>query len=100
MRLEDIIIAIENLNNEDFVTLAQRVDAQRKKRAQSILDMANVQASMLAGSAFNARKKRAPSTPKYRDPQTGMTWSGQGRQPKWFSDCLARGMSEHDLLIK
>jgi DNA-binding protein H-NS len=36
------------------------------------------------------RGLRAPSTaglpPKYRDPQTGATWSGRGRTPNWIKD--------------
>lgn len=35
-----------------------------------------------------ARKKAKPATssvaPKYRNPETGDTWSGRGRAPKWI----------------
>lgn len=24
--------------------------------------------------------------PKYRDPETGRTWSGRGRMPRWIQD--------------
>jgi len=30
-----------------------------------------------------AAAKAAPA-PKYRDPETGQTWSGRGRAPKWI----------------
>jgi DNA-binding protein H-NS len=31
------------------------------------------------------RKKRV-YVPRYRDPQTGKTWTGQGRAPSWIAD--------------
>lgn len=33
--------------------------------------------------------------PKYRDPQTGKTWSGRGRIPKWIE-----GKDRENFLIK
>ncbi|WP_414144191.1 H-NS family nucleoid-associated regulatory protein [Burkholderia stagnalis] len=32
--------------------------------------------------------------PKYRDPQTGATWSGRGREPLWIT-----GRSREQFLI-
>jgi DNA-binding protein H-NS len=35
-----------------------------------------------------SRKKitlKAPVAPKYRDPATGKTWSGRGKQPTWLA---------------
>jgi DNA-binding protein H-NS len=29
--------------------------------------------------------------PKYRNPQTGETWSGRGLQPNWLKSALAAG---------
>ena len=30
------------------------------------------------------RPKRGPVEVKYRDPETGTTWSGRGRAPRWM----------------
>jgi DNA-binding protein H-NS len=36
---------------------------------------------------FKGRMRvRAPIPPKYRDPATGVTWSGRGRTPRWITD--------------
>lgn len=35
-------------------------------------------------AAKKARKLRESSGPKYRDPDTGATWSGMGREPLWI----------------
>jgi DNA-binding protein H-NS len=31
------------------------------------------------------KKARRAATPKYRDPETGTTWSGRGREPAWIN---------------
>ncbi|WP_420213421.1 H-NS histone family protein (plasmid) [Burkholderia aenigmatica] len=33
---------------------------------------------------------KSPSTPKYRDPKTGATWSGKGRAPAWITKAKNR----------
>ncbi|MCE6959300.1 H-NS histone family protein [Cereibacter sphaeroides] len=35
--------------------------------------------------------RRAPAEIKYRNPETGETWSGRGRRPRWFDAALERG---------
>lgn len=30
------------------------------------------------------RTTKTPASPKYRDPKTGATWSGRGREPAWI----------------
>ena len=43
--------------------------------------------------------KRAGVKAKYRDPETGATWSGRGRSPKWLVDELAKGRAREDFLF-
>lgn len=31
------------------------------------------------------RGPRSPAAPKYRDPESGNTWSGRGKAPKWIA---------------
>ncbi|TXC62157.1 H-NS histone family protein [Piscinibacter aquaticus] len=38
--------------------------------------------------------------PKYRDPQSGHTWTGRGLQPRWIKEALASGGTLERLLIK
>lgn len=42
---------------------------------------------------------RRPVAPKYRNPETGDTWTGRGLKPKWVEAALAAGKSLDDLLI-
>lgn len=43
--------------------------------------------------------KRAPVKPKYRDPDTGKTWSGRGVMPKWMKAALEAGHDRDEFLI-
>jgi DNA-binding protein H-NS len=47
------------------------------------------------GKQKSTRKVSAPVAPKYRDPDSGKTWSGRGKEPKWLA-----GRSKGDFLIK
>ncbi|WAI82622.1 MULTISPECIES: H-NS histone family protein [Achromobacter] len=54
-----------------------------------------------AGAA--ARPATAPKravAPKYRHPQTGETWSGRGKAPRWLAAEEASGATRESFLIK
>jgi len=36
---------------------------------------------------------------KYRNPETGATWSGRGKPPKWIKEAEAEGKSRDAFLI-
>jgi DNA-binding protein H-NS len=42
-------------------------------------------------------KSKVP--PKFRDPETGVTWSGRGLKPKWLSAALGNGKTLADFAI-
>jgi DNA-binding protein H-NS len=46
------------------------------------------------------KRRRKPSGPaKYRDPATGMTWTGKGRAPGWLRQALAEGKKMEDFVV-
>ncbi|EPD43267.1 MULTISPECIES: H-NS family nucleoid-associated regulatory protein [Delftia] len=49
--------------------------------------------------ATQAKAPRAAGRIKYKD-DAGHTWSGYGPKPKWFTEALASGKVEADLLAK
>jgi len=55
-------------------------------------------ASGKKGKAARAKKKRRVA-PKYRDPQTGATWSGRGLTPKWLAAKEKAGAKRDAFLI-
>ncbi|MFM7009219.1 MAG: H-NS family nucleoid-associated regulatory protein [Betaproteobacteria bacterium] len=38
--------------------------------------------------------------PKYKDPETGATWTGRGLKPKWLANALAAGREICEFAIK
>ena len=101
MDISEIIKFATELSNDDFITLSAAIDKQKNARAQKILDEANQQVKALTGESTLLDKKsnRRSTQPKYLDPASGNTWSGQGRQPAWFKKHLENGGTESDLLI-
>jgi DNA-binding protein H-NS len=43
-----------------------------------------IQASDLGLPTKRKRKSGTPAVPKFQNPQTGDTWTGRGRAPKWI----------------
>ena len=55
------------------------------------------------GSKAGARKSKTEATrsvgvPKYRDPDTGKTWTGRGKPPAWIAAAIKQGRKD-DFLI-
>lgn len=46
-----------------------------------------------------SRGPRGPVAPKYRHPETGETWTGRGKAPKWISAAEAAGQHRDQFLI-
>jgi DNA-binding protein H-NS len=52
------------------------------------------------------RKQAAPAPakravpPKYRHPETGDTWTGRGKPPRWIAAAEAQGASREEFLIQ
>lgn len=49
--------------------------------------------------ATRSAKAKAAAVAKYRHPQTGETWSGKGRAPKWLLDAEANGQRREQFLL-
>jgi len=107
-----VAIDISNLSESQLTTLMSRIHARlselqlqkvarvRDKVMAMITSEGLDYAELMEHSAF-ARKKRGKIKPKYRNPKNaGETWSGRGRQPRWFAAALKAGKKESNLLIK
>jgi DNA-binding protein H-NS len=57
-------------------------------------------AAKRATKAASSGTTRAPVAPKYRDPDTGATWTGRGRAPRWIVEAEAQGKSRDEFLIE
>jgi DNA-binding protein H-NS len=110
-------IDISNLNEVQLIALMGKIQARlselhlekaarvRDKVIAMITSEGVDYAELMEHTAFARRKKRAAKrgkiAPKYRNPaDKSQTWSGRGRQPRWFKAALRKGKSERSLLIK
>ena len=98
--LKELLAQIETLQH-------QASEARKREMAEAItnvraiveeyqLSVSDVFPSKAKGRAIpkSESKTRGPARPKYRDPQTGKTWSGRGLAPKWIA-----GKNKADFLI-
>lgn len=53
-----------------------------------------------AGAAARPATAKRAVAPKYRHPQTGETWSGRGKAPRWLAAEEASGATRDSFLIK
>jgi DNA-binding protein H-NS len=44
-------------------------------------------------------RQRKPVAVKLRDPDSGATWTGRGRTPRWLAALEAQGRSRDDFLV-
>ena len=85
----------------------QIIETQRQERTDAIARVRalmaeyGLSAADIAGKA--APMPRKPEgrkvAPKYRNPDTGETWSGRGLQPKWLKAALEDGRKITDFAL-
>ena len=77
--------------------LEARIQAAAKQgRINALLQIRQIAADfqLTAEDITRAVSGRVPKTPaaaKYRDPDSGMTWTGAGKRPRWLVAALAAG---------
>jgi DNA-binding protein H-NS len=86
----------------------QIIDAQREERAAAVAQIKSLMsqfgltlADLGTRSAAVAPRKAGGGkvAAKYRNLETGETWSGRGLQPKWLKAALAAGRSISDFAL-
>lgn len=58
------------------------------------------QATGKGPSSGSSRRTLGPAPAKYRNPETGQTWSGRGKAPRWLTEAEAEGKSRDEFLIQ
>jgi DNA-binding protein H-NS len=79
-RVRDKVIAMITSEGMDYAELMEHTSFARRKKSAS---------------------RRGKVAAKYRNPaDRSQTWSGRGRQPRWFKAALKKGKTERSLLIR
>lgn len=87
----------------------QIAETQRHERAEAIAKVRALMSEYGLTAADIAGKASAPTprssaagkkvAPKYRNPETGETWTGRGLQPNWLKSAVASGKHLNDFAI-
>ncbi|WP_298291750.1 H-NS histone family protein [Thiomonas sp.] len=86
--------------------LKQQAEAQRKAEISAVI--ADIRAKMeeygltladIGTRRVGASSKGSTVAPKYRNAQTGETWSGRGKMPRWLQTAVDNGQSKESFLI-
>lgn len=85
----------------------QIVETQRAERAEAVAKVRSLMAEY--GLSMADLSSRAPAAPKaastrkvavkYRNAESGDTWTGRGLQPKWLKAALASGKTLADFEV-
>lgn len=75
-QISELKIEAEQARNRDLAQAREQVRTIMAQVGLKVEDLREV-------GGGKARKARAPSEPKFRNPETGKTWSGMGRTPQW-----------------
>jgi DNA-binding protein H-NS len=90
--------------------IADTLRAERQSvisQIKSLMSEHGISAADLA-SGKSGRQARSASTdsasprkvaPKYRDPETGETWSGRGLKPKWLAAAIESGRTLEEFAV-
>ncbi|MGY4829303.1 H-NS histone family protein [Sphaerotilaceae bacterium SBD11-9] len=89
--LEQEIEATQKRERQDAIS---KVRALMSEYGLTVADLASKGPTSKAGVS-----KGSKVAPKYRNADTGETWSGRGLQPKWLKAALASGKKISDFAI-
>ena len=86
----------------------QLTEARKAERASVITQIKGLLAEhgltvadlgLKGGKASSAGAPKGKVAPKYRNKETGETWTGRGLQPKWIQAAIASGKKLEDFAI-
>jgi DNA-binding protein H-NS len=106
--LDKVIAAAEQQREAKRESAKNELRSEFKARAEALgLSLGDLVAGSSAagrpsGKERSSRKGPSASSPaaKYRNAETGETWSGRGRPPKWVTLAEQQGRSREELAIK
>lgn len=87
-------LAIEELkrHQEEIETKIRELKLAKKREVlQQIKDIAEIYEITIekiveAFGGIKLKRRGVKAVPKYRDPVSGVTWSGRGKEPLWIRD--------------
>jgi DNA-binding protein H-NS len=92
IKLERQISELQNSKRGEAITAVKALMAEH---GLTVADLSATGSS--ASKAVKTSGKKVAA--KYRDPETGVTWTGRGLKPKWMAQAIANGKQVTDFAI-
>ena len=86
--MQTLLQELEALENRIRQARQEQI-AQAVATCRKLIDEHELSVTDLFGNSRGRSKKAGTGSkvaPKYRDPATGLTWTGRGKPPKWIQD--------------
>jgi DNA-binding protein H-NS len=97
--LDELIKAATARKNEQIADArASFLDEVKAKAASLGMSLADL-VGLGSGTTAKGQAARKAPPPKYRNPDTGETWSGRGYPAKWITDHEAKGCKREEFAI-
>jgi DNA-binding protein H-NS len=109
------IVDPKSLDTLELLSLREDIDAvlrqrapKEKRRLHRFLELLTHLEKESDPPKANKKKRSASArsslkdrkfAPKYRDSETGQTWAGRGRRPRWIRDALDQGRKLNDFAV-
>jgi DNA-binding protein H-NS len=104
--------SLQDLLDQKSKLERQIADIQKASRNEAIACVRALMAEhgvtvedLVAAKALGVKRPKGPQSTgrkvaaKYRNPETGTTWSGRGLKPKWLAQAIADGRQVSDFAI-
>ena len=95
-------LSLEELKKlqKDVASAIASFEARRLADARVVLEEKARELGVSIDEVFSGKAPKKKAKAKYRHPENpSLTWSGKGRQPKWYVELKESGVAEEELLI-
>lgn len=96
----------EEVRKKEMQSVIQDIQKQMKTYNLSIQDLGikvgrgrKVESAQPSAKTTNKTVAQPKVDAKFRHPETGATWSGRGRMPKWISEEVKQGRNKQEFAI-
>jgi DNA-binding protein H-NS len=99
------VASLQDLLAQRAAIEKQIIETQRNERNDAIAKVRALMAEYglttadISAKSATAKPVARKVAPKFRNPQTGETWSGRGLQPKWLKAALEEGKKLSDFAL-
>lgn len=91
-QLEDLQVQVESARQAELLPIIKRMQREMANHGISAADLGGTADHTNGAVKKSAGKKsvKGAGAPKYREPKSGLTWSGFGRAPGWIAGARDR----------